>query len=297
MQNPFFRLRAPAYAANSSQLPPPSDLIRIKSSPCDHHAFPSDPNPSTQAPARLESHKSLTRPNVAAASEPSTLSNFPPLPSIFIPPAFTLTPDLTHPPTTNRPPNLNPPQPHPADSIQILLAIPSPSNPLQCKQARPARLDSHRVSRPRRIVSGALRHVYGQQSAWTSQSVRRADGQQAGVRQRANAAGGRRWDEGREGAGRAGRAGLGAVGGDKMEGGRGMKVKVSRDVYGAGMGGGRESRCRCRSLLTPGVQKREVSLWMRHHARLRLGAGEGIGTRQRKRRNMGFLRAKRAIIH
>ncbi|KAJ7802621.1 hypothetical protein B0H14DRAFT_3780200, partial [Mycena olivaceomarginata] len=65
------------------------------------------------------------------------------------------------------------------------------------------------------------------------------------------------------------------VGGDKMEGGRGMKVKVSRDVYGREWEGGRESRCRCRSLLTPGVQKREVSLWMRHHARLRLGAGEG----------------------
>ncbi|KAJ7894213.1 hypothetical protein B0H14DRAFT_3125632 [Mycena olivaceomarginata] len=70
------------------------------------------------------------------------------------------------------------------------------------------------------------------------------------------------------------------VGGDKMEGGRGMKVKVSRDVYGAGMGGGRlEMRGRvgvgAALLLTPGVQKRDASLWMRHHARLRLGAGEG----------------------
>jgi hypothetical protein len=55
--------------------------------------------------------------------------------------------------------------------------------------------------------------------------------------------------------------------GDKVEGGRGMKVKVSRDVYGAGMGGGRlEMRGRGRVgvgaalLVTPGVEKRGASL-------------------------------------
>jgi hypothetical protein len=54
-----------------------------------------------------------------------------PLPSVFIP--------LLHSRPTSRTHQLvlpTPPQPHPADSIQILPAIPSPSNPLRCKRAR-----------------------------------------------------------------------------------------------------------------------------------------------------------------
>jgi hypothetical protein len=80
--------------------------------------------------------------------------------------------------------------------------------------------------------------------------------------------------------GRRGGRGWVQVGGDKMEGGRGMRVKVSRDVHGAGMGRGRlETRGRvgvgAALLVTPGAEKRDASLWMRRHARLRLGAGDG----------------------
>ncbi|KAJ7742207.1 hypothetical protein B0H14DRAFT_3897779 [Mycena olivaceomarginata] len=93
---------------------PPSDFTHPRTQPTRPSSHPQSDLIRIKHPLDWNRNDSLARPNAAAASEPSTLSNFPPLPSVFIPPCFTHA--RPHAPTNSS--SQTPPQPHPADSIQ-----------------------------------------------------------------------------------------------------------------------------------------------------------------------------------